>query len=171
MATPELTKLQVSEGADDVDDGESKWIDRNTSNITPAEVRKIVSKVVDVGIRTVMRNHMYRAEGETRLQKDGGSIGLRLTGSVARCVMDHWFSEMRTRMDKAGFIHYFSLKYVDDSNWALEALRLGTYWNKKTGELTWTAEKEVEDKENGKTEEMVTVEIWKSMANAVVPMV
>ena len=95
-------------------ESESKWVDRDLEGLADYTVRLIVSKVVEVGIRTVMRNHVYKAEGTWRLQNDGGSIGLRLTGEVAKVVMDHWFAEMRVRMSRADFKTYFSIKYVDD---------------------------------------------------------
>ena len=36
-----------------------------------------------VGIKVVMENHIYNFGGELRKQKDGGPIGVELTGALA----------------------------------------------------------------------------------------
>ena len=42
-----------------------------------------------------MGNHIYMFDGQAYLQTKGGAIGLRLTGLVARVVMDRWAGKMK----------------------------------------------------------------------------
>ena len=58
----------------------------------PSEVEKskMVSKLVEIVTREVMANHYYAVGDTIRKQTDGGPIGLKLTGAIARIVMLWW---------------------------------------------------------------------------------
>ena len=45
-------------------------------NMTDKEKRRVVAKVVEIGIRTTFRNHLYQWGGEFYVQREGGPIGL-----------------------------------------------------------------------------------------------
>ena len=75
----------------------TKWTEIN-ENITEKQRCELVGKVLEICIREIMKNHMYIFEGQAYLQSEGGVIALRLTGLVARVVMDMWAGKMRMRM-------------------------------------------------------------------------
>ena len=81
--------------------------------------------------------------------------------------MDEWMEEMERRMVKAEMTSYLLIKFVDDTNWAVEAVKIGSRWNRKTGLIEYRIETEKEDREKGRTVEEVTTEIWKEMANSI----
>ena len=68
---------------------DSKW--REVSReLSKREKRKLLGKVVEIGVMILMRNHVYQFEGKNRVQREGGSIGLKLTGVVAKLRMIRW---------------------------------------------------------------------------------
>ena len=76
-----------------------------------------------------MKNHMYQFEGKTRIQKSGGSIGLALTGIVARIRMNLWVRKFK-KLCEVNRIDPLMLKiYVDDKNTLWKQLRKGWKWN------------------------------------------
>ena len=84
---------------------------------------------MEVAVRTTFRNHLYQFEGKFRIQAKGGPIGLRLTGVVARIVMDHWAAKFREMAKANSITIYMFKKYVDDVNLLFESLGVGTRWN------------------------------------------
>ena len=54
------------------------------------EKKRIMSKVVGIIVRAMMRNHFYKWGDTIKQQEDGGSIGLHATGCISRVVMDKW---------------------------------------------------------------------------------
>ena len=70
-------------------EGESKWV-KVRGALTRQDKRKILRKVVEIGVRTVMRNHIYQFEGRNRIQREGGSIGIAAMGVIARIIMLRW---------------------------------------------------------------------------------
>ena len=55
------------------------------------------------------RNELYK-------QRDGGAIGLRLTGVVAQLVMDRWIQVLKKKLREADVRLHMIRKYVDDVN-------------------------------------------------------
>ena len=72
-----------------VSDDELVWVFPNTEP-TELEKRKLIACCVEIGIRAVFTSHLYEFDGKVYLQKDGGPIGVRLAGTVARAVMAEW---------------------------------------------------------------------------------
>ena len=49
------------------------------------EQRKtMIAMAIELGVKAVMRSHLYQFNGEIYLQSEGGPIGLELAGAVAR---------------------------------------------------------------------------------------
>ena len=67
-----------------------------------------------------MKHHVYRFGQKIYRQQEGGAIGSRLTGSVARIVMDEWIDEFLQRMEERGYTLHMWKKYVDDINFLIE---------------------------------------------------
>ena len=80
------------------------------------------------GIETVMGNHLFRWGGQTYMQKDGGSIGLRMTGSICRVVMDNWLNKFKQKAVEIEIEIKLVSKYVDDINLYVYAMEGGTWW-------------------------------------------
>ena len=49
-----------------------------------------MEKVLEVAVRATFKNHIYTYGNQLYRKRKGGAIGLRLTGIVARIVMDGW---------------------------------------------------------------------------------
>ena len=49
--------------------------------------KKLVTWLAYIGVKECFRNHVYRFESKYYVQKEGGAIGLRLTGIVAEISM------------------------------------------------------------------------------------
>ena len=57
--------------------------------ITPSEdmKRKMLARMVEIGVRTLFTHFCYSFGGENYLQMSGGPIGARVTMAAARIVM------------------------------------------------------------------------------------
>ena len=83
-----------------------------------------------MAIRTTFGNHIYLYRNTLYRQMRGGPIGLRLTGVVARIVMDHWAKLFLSTLACNGIKVYLFKKYVDDVNLALSLARPGLRWER-----------------------------------------
>ena len=96
------TDISSSGGADTLDTSVQKkndtdkkkkktveWI-KPKRQPTTKEQRTLFGKAMEVMIITCMDNHVYQFENKVRLQKQGGPIGLKLTGEIADCLMIDW---------------------------------------------------------------------------------
>ena len=63
-----------------------------------------------------MSSHTYKVADDTYQQMAGGSIGLELTGAVARPFMLRWDHLYKNSVRKAGMGVMMYERYVDDSN-------------------------------------------------------
>ena len=64
-----------------------------SENITEEVKSELVGEVLVICVREIMKNHVYIFNGQAYLQNEGGAIGLRLKGLVAKVVMDGWKNE------------------------------------------------------------------------------
>ena len=71
---------------------------------------------------------MFEFGGKKNIQKDRGSIGLRLMGVLVRILMDKRSKRMRLKMEMNKMRTKLFVKYVDDINVFIEAIRAGTRW-------------------------------------------
>ena len=73
-------------------------------------------KVIEILVSTKFANHFYTYKNELFKQLKGGAIGLRLTGIVARIVMDRWSRMFLERLGQAEIEVHLLKKYVNDVN-------------------------------------------------------
>ena len=59
------------------------------------------------------------------LQESGGPIGARLTGGVARIIMDRWARDIRASLSRNKIEIYLLSKYVDTVNIAISLISKG----------------------------------------------
>ena len=87
----------------------------------------MIAVAIEVGITTVMENHLYRFNNNVYLQQEGGPIGLELTGAIARVYMLWWDNQLKIKIGNAGleWQMYFYMRYVDDANIVGEIMEPG----------------------------------------------
>ena len=56
--------------------------------INKEERKKMLGKVIEEAIKVTFSNHIYMYSNKYQKKRKGGTIGLRLTGVIARIVMD-----------------------------------------------------------------------------------
>ena len=117
--------------------------------LTETETKCLVAKVVEVGVRMVVRNHLYQWKGQTWRQNVGVPTGLRLSGVIGRITMDVWLGLVRDLMNENMMVTYMIEKYVDDVNQILENLPMGTRWDSSTRKMVTTEEAADDDRKAG----------------------
>ena len=100
--------------AEDVIERDDKTVSKfcETSQRKPnrAEVRRMIGLALEEAIKTAMKNHVYTFNGIVRRQKEGGAIGNKLTGAMAKVFMSKWTREFRARVtNEAKSIDNFAL--------------------------------------------------------------
>ena len=108
-------------------DVKTKWKPTEREYSTK-EKRRIIAKVLETAIRTTFKNHIYAFKNRTYQQVSGGVIGLRLTGVVARILMDEWADRLEDLLGRNGIKVRMIKKYVDDVNVVTDCLPRGCYW-------------------------------------------
>ena len=86
----------------------------------------MISLAIEAGLTAVMRSHLYKFNQEVFLQKEGGPIGLKLTGAISRVFMLWWDREFLKRVESMtinlNWKLYMYSRYVDDCNCLGEAI-------------------------------------------------
>ena len=107
---------------------------------------------------TCMTNHIYQFENKYRIQKQGGPIGLKLTGEIADCIMIDWDKELLTKLKHFKMVPEIYTRFKDDIEVAIESLEKGFKLMEDKIE-----EKRVKDENKSNTK--VTMEIIQEIAN------
>ena len=81
-----------------------------------------------IGIETSFGEHVYEFNWELYKQLEGGAIGVRLTGEVAKIIMDRWAMDMEASLKDSKVEVFLLCKYVDDVNLATSIIPLGYAW-------------------------------------------
>ena len=115
---------------------------------TRGEKRQMLALLLELMIVRVMGNHAYSFNGTNKLQLDGGPIGLKLSGALAKVVMLSWSRRFKSLTssalaDSAHFDLYMLLFYVDDTMAAAEEVEPGSRFVKEEGKVK-VVEEEVE---------------------------
>ena len=90
-----------------------KW-PKDPQKYSEEEKRRIMGKLVEILIKTTFQTHFYKWNRKIFKQREGGPIGLRASGTVAKLIMELWLREVRKRLETAGFKVWLMEKYVDD---------------------------------------------------------
>ena len=84
------------------------------------EKKTMLSLALMKGIQATMKNHLYMLDGKVYHQREGGPIGLQLTGAIARAFMLWWDKKLMERLREATrkvrWECQMYLRYVDDGN-------------------------------------------------------
>ena len=62
----------------------------NQKEIQSREQRKMFGKALEILLISCMNKNIYSFENHTRIQKQGGPIGIKLTREIADCLVIDW---------------------------------------------------------------------------------
>ena len=68
---------------------------------TKEGVRRMTGVAFEEAVKTAMRNHVYTFNGEVRRQSEGGAIGNKLTGAMAKVYMSRWTRQLKCNLAQA----------------------------------------------------------------------
>jgi hypothetical protein len=111
--------------------------------------RKLFVEAIRVVLKTLLETHTYNFAGEIRRQKEGGAIGMELTGVVAQIFMVWWDRQLTEKLREINIALKLHERYVDDTNILTKQVELGEIrWGahqhncrlKKTADLKRTKE-------------------------------
>ena len=86
------------------------------------EKRIMLKESLKIALETIMKNHTYKCQYVIRRQKEGGAIGIDLTGEMARIFMCWWDRQVLEKLSQLGITPFLYKRYVDDINMAVESL-------------------------------------------------
>ena len=109
-------------------DDEEQWTFPRVE-LTEMVKTKLVATVVEIGVKTVFRTHVYQFGGRYYHQQRGGPIGLRATGAIAKIVMAEWDAQMLRILTDNDISYEMAVRYVDDIRMILRAIKRGYRWN------------------------------------------
>ena len=112
-------------------------------------------------------NHLYQYENKVRIQKQGGPIGLKLTGEIADCLMIDWDKQLVDKLQKLQIVPEIYTRFKDDIEIVTESLEKGSKLEQGKIVIDETKKKTDENKSNSK----VTMEIVQEVANSICPMI
>ena len=87
-----------------------------------AEKQRMFAVAVCIGIKVVMENHIYKFGGELRKQKEGGPIGVELTGALADLFMLYWDRKFLAKLKDINIQVKGYKRYKDDTNIMLKPI-------------------------------------------------
>ena len=132
--------------------------------------KRMLALAITQAIRVCLENHSYKIGDKVYLQKEGGPIGLELTGAVSRAVMASWDKKYLKRVKQAGIKMLLYERYVDDSNQVAEVPDINQKYDKTRKILVKDKETEnIEGVENRKEDDQRLAEILKEIADDVMP--
>ena len=116
--------------------------------------------------QTIMSNNVYKFGHEVKLQSEGGAIGVRATGDVAKAVMVNWDKKFNEKLESLLSKTLMYKRYVDDQNMVIESVKPGMRFDPSSN--TMIQGDEEEDVRNKEERTMETVrEIGDSISDMI----
>ena len=78
------------------------------------EKRKLFGKALELMLIVALKNHVYKFGNRTRVQNEGGPIGLKLTGEIADCIMIQWDKKLMKELEKVNIEPMVYTRFKDD---------------------------------------------------------
>ena len=141
------------------------WIFPNISRIDVPTRRRMLIEAIRVVLKTLLETHTYEFAGEIRRQKEGGAIGMELTGVVAQIFMVWWDKQLSNKLQELDIRLKLHERYVDDSNMAGKGTQVGARYD---GERIAITEESVNEDE-GVPNDKRTMVLLQSIANSIHP--
>ena len=105
------------------------WVFPDLSEMSEVTKRRLVVEALRIVLLTVLQSHTYEFAGILKRQREGGPIGLELTGVVAQVFMVWWDRQLIERLNKINVKLKMHQRYVDDSNVAGKATPIGARYD------------------------------------------
>ena len=147
---------------------ETLWVEPMVAP-NESQRKKMIAKAVELGTKAVMKNNVYRFKDEIRVQKEGGPIGVKLTGDLSAGYMTDWSEEFLNKLDRLQILWKMYCIYIDDQNFITEATGLGMRYNKDTESME-KIEELVESDRVEKADKR-TIETIKEIGNSISDMI
>ena len=106
------------------------------------ELRSLFCIAVGVMVKRTMELHDFCIDGKIHRQREGGSIGLDLTGVVADIFMGVWDKLLLDKLDDEGVKPILYMRYKDDVDVVLEVVG----WGENDSEIGVERDKRVMDR-------------------------
>ena len=90
------------------------------------EAQKVMTREgLKIVLTVIMKNHVYNFNGELRKQKEGGAIGIGITGEIAKIFMTWWDKQLLLRLNELNINPFLYKRYVDDISIGVHAIEEG----------------------------------------------
>ena len=142
------------------------WL-RPKRNPTTKEQRRLFGKALEIMLITCMNNHVYQFQNQCRIQKQGGPIGLKLTGEIADCIMIDWDNKLLAKLKSVKIDPEIYTRFKDDIQIVTESLEKGSMLME---DKIIVDDKKKEEDEN-KSDAKVTMGVVQKIANTIDPMI
>ena len=149
-------------------DDEFQWVFPEVEP-TDLEKRKLFAACLEIGIRKAFALHLYQFGGRIYKQTDGGPIGMRLAGSVARIVMAEWGERMLKIMKDNSITVWLAACYVDDVRFLTSVLERGVRWDHQERKYVKRDDWQEEDRIENLSDEQRTARELKKAMNSIFP--
>ena len=87
--------------------------------------RLLMAAAIRIGVLTVFETHVYAFGGHEFKQSDGGPIGLRFTGVLARIRVNHWANKVINILESNNIKVLLAKSYVVDFRFILHRITGG----------------------------------------------
>ena len=105
------------------------WVFPDTEDMDATIKRKLLTEALRIVLLTLLRTHTYEFAGSLKLQKEGGPIGMEITGVVAQVFMVWWDRQLTERMNQINFKLKMHQRYVDDTNVVAKQTAIGARYD------------------------------------------
>ena len=159
---PNITGCGTNE---DKEERHKPWIFPDISRIGLGMKRKLLVEAVRVVLKVLLETHTYDFAGEIRRQKEGGAIGMEITGVVAQIFMVWWDKQLINKLAEVNIHLDLHERYVDDTNVATEQTPVGARYVGRR--ITITEDTMIEDE--GIPDDERTMKLLQAIANTIHP--
>ena len=140
------------------------WI-RAQETPTDAQEKTMFKEALKVAMKVIMKNHTYEFAKTIRRQKEGGPIGMDLTGTIAKIFMKWWDQQLKAKMDEIGITNKLYERYVDDINQCTKMTPTGMRY--VGDQLTYSEEARREDED--RPADIRTYEVIRQIGESIHP--
>ena len=142
-----------------------KWSWKGKRDPTMMQKKRMIASMLQVLVKTLMKNHHYQFDGKLYLQQTGGPIGLKLSGVLARLVMLKFDKLYLERLKKLRVDAVLYQRYIDDLNMALSCLPPGMRFSDNKLVLV----PELAQTDQTISDDVRTARLMKEIANSIMP--
>ena len=97
-----------------------------------AKQRVMLTEALKIVLTVIMKNHIYNFNDVMRRQKEGGAIGMDITGELAKVFMVWWDKQVLQKLRGLDMEPGLYKRYVDDVNLAIDQVEEGTTYEDGT---------------------------------------